>query len=374
MSANLKAIVMPKWGLAMQEGMLAKWRIEEGGNVTPGLEVCDIETSKIANAMEASVSGQVLRRVAGEGATLPVGALLAVVGDSAATAEEVDRFIAKFEEEFAAAAKDSGAEEPASRKVEVGGQQINYLKLGNAEGIPIVLVHGFGADLNTWMFNHPQLAQIHSTYALDLPGHGASDKQLRNGSVKELAEAAAGFMDALGIERAHLVGQSLGAAVVLQLALDHPQKAASLTLISSAGLGGDINMAYIEGFIGATGRKDLKPELEKLFADPNLVSRDMINDVLKYKRMDGVEQVLRTIAGSAFAGGKQSAILKEKLGAIKVPVQVIFGAQDRIIPAKHADGLSANVKVKVIPQASHMPHMEAASEVNRLILDLTRQQ
>jgi pyruvate dehydrogenase E2 component (dihydrolipoamide acetyltransferase) len=268
--------------------------------------------------------------------------------------------------------KESGAEAEASRNVEVGGQQINYLKLGDAEGEPIILIHGFGADLNTWMFNHPQLAQSRSTYALDLPGHGGSHKQVKNGSVKELADTVAGFMDALGIERAHLVGQSLGGAVVLQLALDYPKKAASLTLISSAGLGGDINMAYIEGFIGATGRKDLKPELEKLFADPNLVSRDMINDVLKYKRMDGVDRVLKRIAGSAFAGGKQSAILKERLGTIKVPMQVIFGAKDQIIPAKHAEGLSENIKVKVIPQASHMPHMEAASEVNRLILDMTR--
>lgn len=372
MSTNLKAIVMPKWGLAMQEGMLAKWHIEEGAEVKPGLEVCDIETSKIANAMEASVAGRVLRRVVSEGTTLPVGALLAVVGETGASAEEVDRFIAKFEEEFAAAAKEAASEEPANRKVEVGGRQINYLKLGNAEGTPIIMVHGFGADLNSWMFNQPQLAESHTTYAVDLPGHGESDKKVGDGSVKEMADVVAGFMDALAIARAHLVGQSLGGAVVLKLALDHPEKAASLTLISSAGLGEDINAAYIEGFIRATGRKDLKPELERLFADPNLVSRDMINGVLKYKRMDGVEQVLKTIAGSAFAGGKQSLILKEKLGTIKVPVQVIFGAKDQIIPARHAEGLSGNVKVKVVPEASHMSHMEAASEVNRLILDMVQ--
>jgi pyruvate dehydrogenase E2 component (dihydrolipoamide acetyltransferase) len=373
MSANLKAIVMPKWGLAMQEGMLAKWHIEEGAEVKPGLEVCDIETSKIANAMEASVTGRVLKRVASEGTTLPVGALLAVVGDSGASPDEVDRFIAKFEEEFAAAAKEAGAEEPASRKVEVGGRQINYLHLGNAEGTPIILVHGFGADLNSWMFNQPQLAESHTTYALDLPGHGQSDKKVGEGSITDLAGTLAGFLDALGIGRAHLVGQSLGAAVALKLAVDHPDKAASLTLISSAGLGEDINMAYIEGFIAAAGRKDLKPELEKLFADPGLVSRDMINDVLKYKRMDGVDQVLKTIAGGVFAGGKQSLVLKDRLGDIKAPVQVIFGAKDQIIPARHAEGLGANVTVKIIPEAGHMPHMEAASEVNRLILDMAKQ-
>ncbi|HEY7764097.1 MAG TPA: acetoin dehydrogenase dihydrolipoyllysine-residue acetyltransferase subunit, partial [Aestuariivirgaceae bacterium] len=367
MSANLKAIVMPKWGLAMQEGMLAKWHIAEGADVKPGLEVCDIETSKIANAMESTVTGRVLRRVAGEGATLPVGALLAVVGDSTATAEDVDSFIRNFEDEFAAAAKEAGADEPANRKADVGGRQINYLKLGTDDGTPIILVHGFGADLNTWMFNHPQLAQSQATYAVDLPGHGGSDKQVKEGSVKEFADAMAGFMDVLEIERAHLVGHSLGGAIVLQMAIDHPEMVASLTLVSSAGLGEDINIAYVEGFVQAGGRKDLKPELEKLFADPGLVSRDMISDVLKYKRMDGVDQVLRSIAGKAFAGGKQSALLKGKLAALKAPVQVIFGAQDQIIPAKHAGELSGNVQVKVIPAAGHMPHMEAASEVNQLI-------
>lgn len=372
MSKAIKAVVMPKWGLAMLDGMLTKWHVQEGAEIKPGLEICDIETSKIANAMESTVTGRVLRRVAAEGSTLPVGALLAVVGDSTVTAADVDAFISKFEEDFAAAASKAAAEEPANRKVEVGGRQINYLKLGTAEGKPIILVHGFGADLNTWMFNQPQLAESHTTYALDLPGHGESDKRLSEGSVAEFAEAVAGFMDALQIESAHLVGQSLGGAIVLQLAADHPEKAASLTLISSAGLGADINMPYIDAFIGASGRKDLKPELEKLFADPQLVSRDMINNVLKYKRMDGVDLVLRTIAAKSFAGGKQSAVLREELAKIKVPVQIIFGQQDQIVPAKHAEGLGGRVKVRIIPQAGHMPHMETAGEVNRLIREIAK--
>ncbi|HYM99749.1 MAG TPA: acetoin dehydrogenase dihydrolipoyllysine-residue acetyltransferase subunit, partial [Aestuariivirgaceae bacterium] len=251
-------------------------------------------------------------------------------------------------------------------------RQINYLKLGSAEGVPIILVHGYGADLNSWMFNQPQLAESHTTYALDLPGHGESDKKLAEGSLREFADAVAGFMDALQIERAHLVGQSLGGGIVLQFAVDHPGKIASLTLISSAGLGTDINMPYIEAFIGATGRKDLKPELEKLFADPQLVSRDMINTVLKYKRMDGVDQVLRTVAAKSFAGGKQRTVLRDQLANIKSPVQIIFGAQDQIIPAKHAEGLGENVKVRIIPEASHMPHMEAVGEVNRLIGEIAK--
>ena len=366
MNANIKPIVMPKWGLAMAEGMLTKWHVEEGADIRPGVEICDIETSKIANAMESTVAGKILRRVASEGSTLPVGALMAVVGEGASAAE-VDAFIKKFDEEFAASAAEAAAEGPASGKVTVAGRQINYVKAGQAEGTPIIFVHGFAGDLNSWMFNQPVLAQDHRTYAIDLPGHGASDKTVDEGTVQEFAAALAGFMDSMDIDRAHLVGQSLGGAIVMQLAAEKPALAASLTLISSAGLGPDINMEYVEGFISATGRKDLKPQLEKLFAHPNLVSRDMINDVLKYKRLDGVDGVLRKTAESAFGGGKQRTDLRAKLASIKVPIQVIFGAKDQIIPAEHAKGLPANVKVHVISTAGHMPHMEAAGDVNRLI-------
>jgi pyruvate dehydrogenase E2 component (dihydrolipoamide acetyltransferase) len=367
MNASIKPIVMPKWGLAMVEGMLTKWHVEEGAEVRPGVEICDIETSKIANAMESTVSGKVLRRVASEGATLPVGALMAVVGEGVTNAADIDAFIRKFEEEFVAAASKAAEEGPASGKIDVAGRQINYVKAGQGEGPPIIFVHGFGGDLNNWMFNQSELAGTRPTYALDLPGHGGSDKSVTQGTVQEFAEAVAGFMEGLKIERAHLVGQSLGGAVVLQLAADRPERAASLTLISSAGLGPEINAAYIEGFIGATGRKDLKPQLEKLFADPDLVSRDMINDILKYKRLDGAESALRTTAEGMFGGGRQKADLRARLAAIKVPIQVIFGAKDQIIPADHARGLPANVTVHVIETAGHMPHMEAAGEVNRLI-------
>jgi pyruvate dehydrogenase E2 component (dihydrolipoamide acetyltransferase) len=372
MTSNLTAVVMPKWGLAMLEGMVSKWHVHEGAEVRPGLEICDIETSKIANAMESHVTGRMLRRVAAEGATLPVGALLAVVGDSTASADEIDTFISRFEAEFAVAASQAAAVEPANRKVQVDGRQINYLKLGSAEGSPIIFVHGFGSDLNSWMFNQPQLAETHATYALDLPGHGESDKQVREGTVIEFAEVVVMFMDGLRIDRAHLVGQSLGGAIATQVAASHPEKVASLTLVSSAGLGPDINMPYIEAFIRATGRKDLRPELEKLFADPEQVSRDMINNVLKYKRMDGVEQVLKTIAASCFAGGQQRAVMREHLVGFRGPVQIIFGARDEIIPARHAEGLPSNIRVRIIPAAGHMPHMEAAGEVNRLIAEVSR--
>lgn len=366
MSDAIRAIVMPKWGLAMVEGVVTKWYIAEGTAIQPGLEICDIETSKIANAMEATVSGVVLRRIAAEGSTLPVGALLAVVGDSGASSADIEAFVTKFEEEFATAAKSASEAGPANEKIAVADTQINYLQMGN-EGPPLLFLHGFGGDLNSWMFNQPVLAERHRTYALDLPGHGASGKVVADGSVPALSNSVAAFMDALNLETAHVVGHSLGGAIALDLVARHPERILSLTLISTVGLGPEINRDYIDGFVSASGRKDLKPALEKLFADPSLVSRDMINDVLKFKRLDGVDAALRAISGAAFPNGRQALDLRRNLATLSAPAQVIFGADDKVIPARHVEALPSNVTVHLIPGAGHMPHMEAAGEVNRLI-------
>ena len=76
-----------------------------------------------------------------------------------------------------------------------------------------------------------------------------------------------------------------------------------MTAVATAGLGPDISMEYIEGFIGNSRARKLKPVLEMLVYDPALVTGDMIEDVLKYKRLDGVDAALTKVAGATFAGG-----------------------------------------------------------------------
>ena len=372
MSLTLQAITMPKWGLAMDEGMVVAWHVEEGARIDGSEEILDIETTKITNALESTAAGVLCRRVADQGETLPVGALLGVIAEGASEevveASEVDAFIARFNESFAVAtaqASAQGASEPEI--VEAAGWRLNYLRVGERVGTPIVLVHGFGGDLNTWLFNQPDLAQSHCVTALDLPGHGRSGKDVGAGDLGVLSGALGAFLDALGIGRAHLVGHSLGGAVVLALALRRPETAASLTLISSAGLGPEINGSYIDGFIAAGRRKEMKAVLALLFAAPEAVSRDMVEELLRYKRLDGVDQALRGIAGAVFPGGRQATVLAQRLAELTLPVQVIQGREDRIVPPAQTEGLPAKVAVTTIENAGHMPQMEAAAQVNRLI-------
>lgn len=368
MAGAIQPIVMPKWGLAMQEGMVAAWSVEPGAAVAKGQEILDIETSKIANVFESPVAGTLRRVVAAPGETLPVGALLGVVADADTPDADIDAFVADFQASFAADAAARGEEAPEPETVEAGGRRLRYLKAGAGEGPPVVFLHGYGGDLNNWLFNQPAVAEKRATYALDLPGHGGSAKEVGDGGLGALADAVLAFMAAMRIERAHLVGHSMGGGVALLLALDHPERVASATLVCPVGLGPDIAMPYIDGFIEAGRRRKMEPVLQMLVADPAIVTGEMIEDVLKYKRLDGVDAALRTLRDGLFRDGRQVASLRERVGEASPPLQVVWGREDRIVPPAHAEGLPAQVKVTLLADAGHLAHMEQAAAVNDLIL------
>ena len=364
--SEITAITMPKWGLTMTEGKVVGWLKETGQSFVAGEELLEIETTKITNVMEASEPGTLRRVVAAAGATLPVGGLLAVAAPGSVPDAEIDAFVAAFAapEPAAEAAEEAG---PQTRDLEAGGRRVRYLDLGTGEGAPIVLIHGFGADLNTWMFTQPALAERRRTIALDLPGHGGSVKEVGAGDAAALTDAADAALDALHIDRAHLVGHSMGGAIAAALALRRPAVAASLTLIASAGLGPEINAAFIDGFVKAERRREAQDVLKLLVYDPSLVSRTMVEDLLRYKRLDGVAAALATIARVWFAAGRQAVNLGPQLGAIKSPLQIVWGREDRIIPVAHAEAVNGNVTVHIVEGAGHLPHMEKSGEVNRLI-------
>jgi pyruvate dehydrogenase E2 component (dihydrolipoamide acetyltransferase) len=363
-------LVMPKWGLSMAEGTVVSWLVEEGTEITVGLPILEVETDKIANAVEAPDPGLLRRKLAAAGEVLPVRALLGVMAPPEVSDTEIDAYVAAYVVP-ASIEGDEAEAGPAYLWAEVEGIRVRYARrseTGDGQ-TPVLFLHGFGGDLDNWLFNLDAVAAAAPVIALDLPGHGQSDARLPGGaSLAELAGFVLHFLDRIGVERVHVVGHSMGGAIAAQMALAAPQRVASLVLVATAGLGAEINSGYTEGFVSAATRRELKPVVEQLFADPALVSRQMLDDLLKYKRLDGVSQVLAQLSAKLFGDGRQAEQPVAQLAGGGVPMTLVWGREDRIIPAAHAANAPAGAKVHVQGDAGHMVMMEKAGEVNALIL------
>jgi pyruvate dehydrogenase E2 component (dihydrolipoamide acetyltransferase) len=367
MGDRITAIAMPKWGLEMREGTISSWLVEEGARIEVGTPIVDVETDKISNAVEAPDPGLLRRKVARDGETLPVKALLAVLAEPEVPDAEIDAFIAAYV--VPAAGEGEADEGPAFEWATVNGIRVRYARRGPADGVPVLFLHGFGGDLGNWMFNLDAVAEVAPVIALDLPAHGQSDVKLPGRSLAELAAFVDAFLVQIGVERAHVVGHSMGGAIGMRLALDRPARVASLVLVNSAGLGPEIDTGYTQGFVDAESRRELKPVVERLFADPALVTRQLLDDLLKFKRIDGVGETLGALGRALFRDGCQAEQPGVGLatGVPGLKMLVIAGREDRIVPSSHTANAPPGARVEVLEGAGHMVMMEKAGEVNALL-------
>ena len=360
---RIAAITMPKWGLSMQLGKITSWVVAEGDEVSVGDDVADIETDKIAGTLEAGSAGTVRRLVARVGEDVPVSGTIALLASADVGDDELDAAVLQARAVIEAGAVPDEGGAPVLESAQAGGRKIDYAGVGS-DGEVVLLIHGYGGDRNSWLFVQQPLAERHRVYALDLPGHGTSGKDVGDGSLEVLAEAAACVLDAIGAERAHLVGHSLGGTVAVAVAARDPGRIGSLTLIAPAGFGAEINADYLRGFAGAQTRRELRPLVGLLFADDSLVTRQVVDDLLAYKRLDGVEAALEALLGALLDGDRQRIDASSQLRGLgdAIPVTVIWGSADKIIPVGQAESVPAASK-QVIEGAGHMPHMEKPSEV-----------
>lgn len=365
MAEEIFGLVMPKFGMVMTEGLISNWYVGEGDPVSEGDDLVDIETEKVANTYQSPRAGVLRRKLVLEGDTLAVGGLFGVIADESVQESEIEGYVQAFNAQFVSTQSQESLDGP--EKIALPSGFVRFLKRGEGPGIPMLLVHGFSGDLNSWLLNQEALADSRNVYALDIPGHGGTAAPSALSSIDDLARAVEEFLDAQSLDRVHLVGHSLGGGICAKVAFKLPEKVASLTLIAPIGLGEEINSQFISGMLTAERRNEMKTVLESLFSDPELVSRDMVKNALQSKRIDGAVDSLRQIAERCSGIDRQIVSIRDELSSSSIPVQLIWGSHDQIIPFEHSANLPVQIKVHHFADVGHMPQMERPNEVNRLI-------
>jgi pyruvate dehydrogenase E2 component (dihydrolipoamide acetyltransferase) len=363
---QIKRVTMPKWGLSMESGRLIEWLVSEGDEIEKGQDVAEIDTDKIVAVLESTCSGVVRALVVEVNVAVPVGGTIVVVAPADVPQEEIDAVVAEAKEQLVSGDIED-VSGPEVAEVDVDGRSISYAVLGDteSEATPVVFVHGYGGDKNSWLFVQEPISADRATYALDLPGHGDSSKDVGDGSVATLASSLVGFLNELGLSRVHLVGHSTGGAVATVAAADPAAlgKVASLTLISPVGYGPDVNAGYIRGFAEAETRRELKPHLQQLFADQSQVNRQLIDDLLKYKRLDGVDAALALIVAALLDGEKSAVDVTAEQASFGGKTVAVWGAEDKVIPASNSGSLEGKATVHTVDGAGHMAHIEKPQAV-----------
>ncbi len=384
-------VIFPPVALNAETGKLNRWLAAEGERVREGQPLFEIEAGQAASEIEAPASGVLRGLRASAGDRLPVGATLAwIVGedepfdpDLQALAGELRALLAPAATAPQSDAPGDGAARPeedeertpavppAPALVSGAGARLNRLWLTRGEGAPVVFVHGFGADLNGWRLLVGRLPNGYSALALDLPGHGASPLA-GEVSLAALTAAVAATLAEEGIAAAHLVGHSLGGAVAAALTAVPDFRALSLALISPAGLGPEVNGAFIAGFLRARSEASLTRWMRELVADPAALGSALVNTTLRQRSAAGLVEAQTRLAEALFPDGAQAIDIRPWLAEIAIPAKVIVGVEDRIFPARQAGGLNGLIALHRLARVGHMPHLEARPEVARLLTELVR--
>lgn len=423
-------VIMPRVDMDMAEGKIAYWYVKNGDEVRKGQPLFDIETDKATMEVEAHADG-IVQGIEGQiGEMMPVGTIVAWLlaagealpatvatvaagspADAATPAAEASVSSSSAAPADPSAAVTTAAATGAASTTETlratplarslaRQQQIDLSRVtgsgphgriladdlpqaGTAPaeqdrlhrhwllrgtGTPLVLLHGFGADHGSWKPFAAHLDDI-PALAVDLPNHGKSATRAVE-SLRELAAAVLATLEQEQIGEFHLLGHSMGGAVALAVAELAPQRVKSLSLIAPAGLGPDINGAFIDGLCRAESEAALRPWMHELVSDTRLISHSFIATAHQQLAPVQRRQALRSMAHQLMPHGTQAESLRHVLADLRMPTKVIWGSEDRIIPAQHGQGLPGRVGLHLLRGIGHLPYIESPE----LVADLVTQQ
>jgi pimeloyl-ACP methyl ester carboxylesterase len=251
--------------------------------------------------------------------------------------------------------------------VEVDGVKVNYRAEGS--GSAVILIHSNGLSLGQWKYNVGPFSKYYRVYAPDLPGFGLSDKPDAEYGVNYYVDFLMSFMDVLRIQKAALVGSSLGGAVAATFAARYPGRVTGIVLADPTGLVPD----------GLSRNKELyNVFLSLMIRSRRLYCRPMFYDSSAMKALEGTQLVTDSKESrDAFIKNCKAILLYDPgyinaLMSITAPALIIWGEDDLLLPAEDAQKykkLIPGSKVKIVGYCGHMPNVEKHGEFNSAVLD-----
>jgi pimeloyl-ACP methyl ester carboxylesterase len=257
---------------------------------------------------------------------------------------------------------------PELRNTTVFGQKVCYYELG--AGPPLILIHGLGGDADEWIFCLTELSCSNRVVIIDLPGFGRSDKPMIRYSIDGFVEVLERFLNALTIERASLVGSSLGGWVAAAFALKFAERTERLVLIDAAGM--QLEAPELPIDLRVSTHRHMQDVLRMMFYDQSFVTEELVD--LAYeghlRRQDGytIDSVLENFKD-------KGEWLDDRIAELKVPTLILWGEQDAMIPVCISDVLHRLIKGsirEIIPLCGHLPALERPAEVIRHVANFVR--
>ena len=242
-----------------------------------------------------------------------------------------------------------------------------------AGGTPVALLHGFGGSHAVWSDVVTRIGDARRLLAFDLPGH-ADSLAVPSGSAVVAAKAVLTELSRRGIERAHLVGHSMGGATAALIALRDPARVASLTLLAPGGFGPEVNQALLRRYAAAVEEGELAASLKEFFAAKRALPKGFAAEQARGRQVAGATAALVAIVETFFDGAAQKTLPLADLAHLGIPIAVAWGTEDRVVPASQARGLPGNVVVRIFERVGHMLPLEIPDDVAKLVLETSREQ
>jgi len=258
---------------------------------------------------------------------------------------------------------------PQDKSVLVFGAKIRYLEAGDASKPTVILLHGLGGSAENWQFTVPALAANYHVLAPDQIGFGKSDKPLLKYRVGTYVDFLDKFMAELKIEKATLVGNSMGGWVAGLMAIKYPNRVEKIVLADAAGIiPAGVNTDEIYQLNNST-RDEIRANLKRIFANPLLQNNEALVDQFMTARIaanDGytINSLIESIK-------RKEDFLNDRLGEIKKPTLIIWGKQDGLLPVADASVFNKGIagsQMIIFENCGHAPQFEKAADFNKEVL------